>query len=147
MLKIWCYKVQLIIQNIGNMINYNHSLTHAMHSLLTCARWPVIIYDYETLAIEMWLWLSSHLGLQSKVWQCVNNYHYNKKELLVYSLAWNKLKTLCLLPMWTSLPMSTLFSSKWNSKGWFDESSSTTLHFLYEKINNTRCQENTNNGM
>ena len=55
-----------------------------MHSLLSYARWQVIIDDYETLAIQMWLWLSSHLGLQSKVWQCVNNYEYNKKELLVY---------------------------------------------------------------
>ena len=85
MLKFLCYKLQFIIQNIGNMINYNHSLTHVMHSLLSCTRWPEIIDDYEALAIEMWLWLPSNLGLQSKVWQCVNNYDYNKKEqLLVY---------------------------------------------------------------
>ena len=53
MLKFFCYKIQLIIQNIGNMINYKHLLTHAMHSLLSCATWPVIIDDYEELAIEM----------------------------------------------------------------------------------------------
>ena len=53
MLKFLCYKVQLIIQNIGNMINYNHLLTHAMYSVLSCATWPVIIDDYEELAIEM----------------------------------------------------------------------------------------------
>ena len=35
--------------------------------------------DYEALAIEMWLWLLSHLGLQYKVWNFVNNYDYNKK--------------------------------------------------------------------
>ena len=80
MLKFLCYKVQLIIQNIGNMIDYNHSLTHVMHSLLSYARWPVIIDDYKALAIEMWLWLLSHLGLQSKVWQCVNNYDYKQKR-------------------------------------------------------------------
>ena len=38
MLKFLYYKVQLIIQSIGNMINYNHLITHAMHSLLSCAR-------------------------------------------------------------------------------------------------------------
>ena len=38
MLKFLCYKVQLIIQNIGNMINYNHLLTHLIHSLICCAR-------------------------------------------------------------------------------------------------------------
>ena len=53
MLKFLCYKVQLIIQNIGNMINYNHLLTHVMHSVLSCARCPFIIDDYEALAIEM----------------------------------------------------------------------------------------------
>ena len=67
MLKFMCYKVQLIIQNIGNMINYNHSLTDVMHSLLSCARWIVIIDDYEALAIKMRLSLPSHLELQSKV--------------------------------------------------------------------------------
>ena len=56
-----------------------------MHSLLSCPRWPFIIDDYEALAIKMWLWILIHLGLQSKVWNCVNNYDYNKKEqLLVY---------------------------------------------------------------
>ena len=46
--------------------------------------------------------------------------------------------------MWTSLPMSTPLS-KLNSKGQFDKSSSTRLHFLHEyhglttTINNTRC--------
>ena len=50
MLKFLCYRVQLIIQNIGNMINYNHSPTHVMPSLLGCARWPEIIDDYEALA-------------------------------------------------------------------------------------------------
>jgi len=63
MLKFLCYKVQLIIQNIVNMINYNHLLTHVMHSVLSCWRWPVIINDYEALAIEMLIWLPSHLGL------------------------------------------------------------------------------------
>ena len=44
-----------------------------------------MIDDYEALATEMWLWLPSHLELQSKVWNFVNNYDYNKKEqLLVY---------------------------------------------------------------
>ena len=38
MLKFLCYKFQPIIQNIGNLINYNNSLTHVMHSLLSCAR-------------------------------------------------------------------------------------------------------------
>ena len=51
---------------------------------LVVQQWPVIIDDYEALAIEMWLSLPIHLGMQSKVWQCVNNYDYNKKELLVY---------------------------------------------------------------
>ena len=40
MFKFLFYKVQLIFQNIGNLINYNHSLTHVMHSLPSCARWP-----------------------------------------------------------------------------------------------------------
>ena len=53
-----------------------------MHSVLSCAIWILIIDDYEELAIEMWLSLPSHLGLQSKVWQRVNNYDYNKKEQL-----------------------------------------------------------------
>ena len=35
MLKFLCYKVQLIIQNNGNMINYNHSLTHGFDSQVT----------------------------------------------------------------------------------------------------------------
>ena len=85
MLKFLYYKVQLIIQNIGNMINYNHLLTHVMHSLLSCARWIVIIDDYEALAIEMRLSLPIQLELQSKVWQFVNNYDYSKKQhILVY---------------------------------------------------------------
>ena len=154
MLKFLCYKFQLIFQNIANMINYNHSLTHVMHSLLSCARWPIMTNDYEALAIEMWLWLPSHLGLQCKVWHCVHDYRYNNKEqLLVYYYARNNLKTLFLLPMWTSLPMPTLLSSKWNTKGQFDVSSSTRLHFFHEyhelrtTINNTRCHANTNNGL
>ena len=53
MLKFLCYKVQIIIQNIGDMINYNHSPTHVIHSQLSCARWTVIIDDYEALAIKM----------------------------------------------------------------------------------------------
>ena len=56
-----------------------------MHSLRNCVRSSFMIDDYEALATEMWLWLLSHLGLQSKVWNFVNNYDYNKKEqLLVY---------------------------------------------------------------
>ena len=54
-----------------------------MHSLLSCPRWPFIIDDYEALAIQMWLSLQRHLGLQYKVWNFVNNYDYNKKEQLV----------------------------------------------------------------
>ena len=41
MLKFLWYKVQLIIQNIGNMINYNHSLTHVMHSFKTTRHQPL----------------------------------------------------------------------------------------------------------
>ena len=42
MLKFLFYKVQLIIQNIGNMIIYNHSLTHVMHSQLSFVICPII---------------------------------------------------------------------------------------------------------
>ena len=47
MLKFLCYKVQLIIQNIVNMINYNHLLTHVMHLVLSCWRWPIIISQFH----------------------------------------------------------------------------------------------------
>ena len=135
-MKFLCYQFQLVIQNIGNLINYNNSFTHVIHSLLSCAKRLVMNDHYEALAIKMQL--SLPMGLQSKVWQCVNKYDYNNREqLLVYYSARNKLKTLFLLPMWTSLPMSTLFSSKWIQK----------LSLISPTINNTRCQANTNNSM
>ena len=73
MLKFLCYKVQLIIQNIGNMINYNHSLTHVMHSLLSWTNnicflhffwWKVLVNLYLSIEVQLFIFPFIFKGIQ-----------------------------------------------------------------------------------